>query len=77
MRITIVVLYDDSSAEHWVGALAREPTPEERLAIADSLRAAVDGEDGSHEEEGRTVSFRTVDLASPAAQSFSLVNIWE
>jgi hypothetical protein len=71
MIITIIILYDDSSCEHYVGAWAGAISPAKRQAIANKLAAKLDGEPDAHEEDCRTIGFREVQAGSD-----ELVNIW-
>ena len=72
MKITIATLFDDRTADHWVGAFQGELPLERKRSIAHSFSAVLDGDPEAHQEEGRTMGFRLVEL-----DSTELTNIWD
>ena len=54
---TVIVLYDDCVCEHYVSVRAGTFSDDEKLEIAKSLKAHIDGEEGAHHDDVRTVSF--------------------
>jgi hypothetical protein len=76
MKITIATLYSDRTADHWVGAFRGEISEEKKRVIAHDYGAALDGDDDAHQEDGRTMGFRVVDLAE-SPDGIDLTNIWE
>jgi hypothetical protein len=77
--ITIITLYDDKLACTYVAAVDGLLSPEQKAGIARGLDAVVDGEDGSHEEDERTVGFRVttlVEQAGGATPDLTLHNVW-
>ena len=74
MKITIIYLWDDGEFEGFLGAMTRTPSDGEKAEIASRYEARVD--DGSdHEEDGRVISFRTVEASESAPAE--LVTAWE
>jgi len=73
--ITIITLYDDKLADYFVGAVEGTIDAEQRAEIAANFDAIVDGIDGSHEEDARTIGFREVELVK-ADERLLLKNIW-
>lgn len=77
--ITIVTLHDDRAVETYVAAVDGLLSPEQKAGIARGLLAVVDGEEGSHEEDARTVGFRVTTLteqAGGATPDLELLNVW-
>lgn len=75
---TVVCFYDDDSCDTYVGLVVTEKslTDEEKRAIADRFGAGIDGQPGSHSEDGCTISFieRTPVAAIPG--EIELTNIF-
>lgn len=70
--ITVVTLYDDASGNTWIGAISGTLSEDYKKEIADLHNAFIDGEPGSHEEEGRTISFTVIEDGDT-----TLYNIWK
>lgn len=75
MTITIIYLADDNTQHQYLGAVQGSLSREQALALAKAYNAVLDGEPDSHEEEGRTISFREVEAGrAPPAE---LINVWK
>jgi len=65
MKVTIVTLYKDDTADYYCGAIEGALTDEQRREVAKGLNAEYNVEE---KEDGRYVYFREVDVAAtPAA----------
>lgn len=75
---TIVHLYDDDSCDTFSGLLATEKplTDEEKARIAKRFGAVIDGQPGSHAEDGRTISFRIAKPHTDIMDAIDLRNIF-
>lgn len=72
--ITIVTLNDDRMAESFVGAFAGEATKEQKRTMARRFNALLGSDPGAHDEDSRTLGFRTVDLAKTPKDLHELLN---
>ena len=73
--VTVVILFEGESAEHFVGVMSAHPSQEEQERIATKLGAKLDGKDewdGSDPDTEKVVSFRQVTV-----DSLELINIWQ